>query len=119
MYRKDCGKRRNCLLQAISPFLTVFTKDLYCRLILLKPGLVWERVNSLPDHKNLHCSKFKAFADINLNLAQVMEFVFDRFENIVVNGKKCWLPAFSPFPTMFSKGFLCRVIKNRDSVVKG
>ena len=30
MVRKHCGKRRNCLLQAISPFPTVFSKDLYC-----------------------------------------------------------------------------------------
>ena len=29
--RKYCGKRRNCLLQAISPFPAVFQKDLYCR----------------------------------------------------------------------------------------
>ena len=29
--RKHCGKRRNCSLQAISPFPTVFSKDLYCR----------------------------------------------------------------------------------------
>ena len=26
--RKHCGKRRNCSLPAISPFPTVFTKDL-------------------------------------------------------------------------------------------
>ena len=32
--------------------------------------------------------------------------------------RKCWLPAFSPFPTMFSKGFLYRVVKSRDCVVK-
>ena len=30
-YRKHCGKRRNCSLRAISPFPTVFSKDLYCR----------------------------------------------------------------------------------------
>ena len=29
--RMHCGKRRNCLLRAISPFPTVFSKDLYCR----------------------------------------------------------------------------------------
>ena len=29
--RKHRGKRRKCLLQAISPFPTVFSKDLYCR----------------------------------------------------------------------------------------
>ena len=33
--------------------------------------------------------------------------------------RKCWLPAFSPFLTMFSKGFLFRVIKSLDCVVKG
>ena len=31
MGRKHCGKRRNCLLQAISPFPEVFSKDLYGR----------------------------------------------------------------------------------------
>ena len=29
--RKHCGKRRNCSLQAISPFPEVFSIDLYCR----------------------------------------------------------------------------------------
>ena len=32
--------------------------------------------------------------------------------------RKCWLPAFSPFPTMFSKGFLYRFLKSHDCVVK-
>ena len=31
--RKHCGKRRNCLLRAISPFPTVFSKDFYYRLV--------------------------------------------------------------------------------------
>ena len=31
--------------------------------------------------------------------------------------RKCWLPAFSPSPTMFSKGFFFRFFKNRDCVV--
>ena len=35
------------------------------------------------------------------NFAQTMEFFFQRFENIVGKRRKCWLPAFSPFPTMF------------------
>ena len=29
--RKHCGKRRNCSLRAISPFPTVFSKDLYSK----------------------------------------------------------------------------------------
>ena len=32
---------------------------------------------------------------------------------------KCWLPAFFPFPTMFSKGFFFQVAKSQDFVVKG
>ena len=41
MGRKYCGKRRNCLLQAIAPFPTVFSKDLCCKYV--KPGLIRER----------------------------------------------------------------------------
>ena len=29
--KKLCGEKRNCSLQAISPFPTVFSKDLHCR----------------------------------------------------------------------------------------
>ena len=32
--------------------------------------------------------------------------------------RKCWLPAFSSFPAMFSKGFFHGVVKSRDCVVK-
>ena len=39
------GKRRNCSLRAISPFPTVFSKDLYCRYVkiwaCLGMGLQW------------------------------------------------------------------------------
>ena len=44
----------------------------------------------------------------------MMIFVFDRVENIVGKGGKSWLPAFSVFPTMFSKGFLPLMVKCRD-----
>ena len=32
--------------------------------------------------------------------------------------RKCWLPAFSPFLTLFSKGFFPRGVKSRDYFVK-
>ena len=32
--------------------------------------------------------------------------------------RKCWLPAFSPFPKMFSKASFLRVIKSQDCVEK-
>ena len=46
MVRKHCGKRRNCSLRAISPFPTVFSKDLYCRHIK-NQGLFGKGLNGL------------------------------------------------------------------------
>ena len=37
--RKHCGKRRNCSLRAISPFTTVFSKDLYSRHVKMRACL--------------------------------------------------------------------------------
>ena len=47
-----------------------------------------------------------------------MKFILRRAENIVGKGEKCWLPAFSPFPTMFSKGFFLKVVKSQGCVEK-
>ena len=41
---KRCGKRRNCSLQAMSPFPTVFLKRLVPQ-TRKKQGLVWDWVN--------------------------------------------------------------------------
>ena len=35
-----------------------------------------------------------------------------------LTGKKTWLPTFSPFPMMFSKGLFLRVVKSRDCLVE-
>ena len=44
---KHCGERRYCLLQAISPFPTMFSKT--CRLFdTQKARLIWERVLDVP-----------------------------------------------------------------------
>ena len=32
--------------------------------------------------------------------------------------RNCWLPPFSPFPTVLSKGFLVSVVKSQNCVVK-
>ena len=32
--------------------------------------------------------------------------------------RKCWSPAFCPFPTMFSKGYFFRVVISLDCMVK-
>ena len=62
--------------------------------------------------------KFKAFANDALNVAKIIISVFYRLEHIVGRGENAGLPAFSPFPAMFSKGFFLRVVKSRDCVVK-
>ena len=67
--------------------------------------------NSLPNDNFLDWSKLKAFADDILNLAEKLKFVLARVENIVGERGNRWLPAFSPFPTMFSKSFFPRVSK--------
>ena len=63
--------------------------------------------NSLPNYKIFDRSKLKAFADDKINVTEKSKFVFGR------------VPAFSPFPVMFSKDFFLRVVKSRDCVVKG
>ena len=75
-------------------------------------------LNSLPSNKILGSSKLKAFADYKIKVIENLEFVLRRVENIVGKRKK-WLPAFSPFPTMFSIGFFLRGVKSRDCVVMG
>ena len=49
-----------------------------------------------------YCTIVNAFADVKLNIDKLMVFVRME-ENIVGKNKKCWLPAFSSFPTMFKK----------------
>ena len=52
----------------------------------------------------------------------MMVFILEQVENIVEKGEntgyQCWLPAFSPFPTMFSKGLLYRAVKSWGCDVK-
>ena len=68
-------------------------------------------VNSLPNDKILDWSKLKLFADNKIYVTAKMKFWGKA-------RKRCGLPAFSPFPTMVSEGFLYRVVKSRDCVVK-
>ena len=46
-----------------------------------------------------------------------MNFLRGRVENIVGKGENAGNPAFSPFFTMFSKGYFPRVVKSKDCVV--
>ena len=70
-------------------------------------------LNSIRHENILDLSKFKGFADVKI------------YMNLKLKGKKtlwkrrkCWLPAFSAFPTRFSKGFFFKVVKSQECVVK-
>ena len=63
-----------------------------------KKGLVNLATLSLPNDKILHVTNLEYN---KINVAQMLMSVFDRIENIVGKRRNCWLPAFSPFSTMF------------------
>ena len=69
-------------------------------------------LNSLQNDKILGWSKCQAFADDKLIVTLKQKFFSGWVENIVGNGEKCWLPAFSPFPAMFSKASFSGSLKS-------
>ena len=97
------GKREN----AGNYFYLVFENDF----ILFKDRMIlsFEKnkiiliiiLNTVPSEKFSALSKLKSFADDNFIVVQIVQSPFDRAENRVEKGEN----AFSPFPTMFSKGF--------------
>ena len=103
MSRKHCGKRRNCFSHSAFKRLTLQTLK---NQDLLRKGL------------NLDVTELKAFADNKLKVARMVLTIFHRVEN-TVKRRKCWLPAFTSYPTVFSKASFFRVVKSLDSVVKG
>ena len=80
----------------------------------LELGGVGERGFSLLNIKILNFVKFKPFADVkmNFNMAQKIISASERVKNSVGKGEKCWLPGFSPFPTLFSKAFFLRSLRS-------
>ena len=55
---------------------------------------------------NVALGEVKTVAVEKIKVFQKITYIFDRLENIVRKGEYCWLPAFSPFTTMFLKVFL-------------
>ena len=52
-------------------------------------------------------------------MAQMIGFLCDDSRKHCWRRRKCWLPAFSPFLTMFSNVFSIKVAKNLDCMAKG
>ena len=66
----------------------------------------------------LDCTILKAYADDKINLNEKIKTWFGKGRKHCGKRRKCSGPAFSPFPTVFSKAFSFRVIKIRNCVVK-
>ena len=62
--------------------------------------------------------KLESFADDKITVTEKLKFVLERVENIAGKGENAGYQHFLPFPTMFSKGFLYRVVESQDCVVK-
>ena len=81
--------------------------------------LYLQRFNSLPNDTLLDWSKLKAFADDKKKKCDSkIEICSGKERKHCGKRRKCWLPAFSPFPVMFSKFFYLRIVKSWDCVVK-
>ena len=74
--------------------------------------------STLPNDKKYDQFEFKEFEDNKLNITKKLKFVLGKSRKQCRKRRKCWLPAFSPFPTMFSRGLFIRVVKSKACVVK-
>ena len=86
-------QKLNCISLTYRDMTRPFAKFIYEHGTVMKPRSY--AMNSLPNDKILVLSKSEAFADNNLNSIQMMEFFFNRVENIFGKRRKCWLSAFS------------------------
>ena len=70
-------------------------------------------ISSLPNDKIVNWSKFKAFADYNINSNEQLKFDLERVENIVGNGENSGYQHFCLFPQCFQKASFSRSLKVR------
>ena len=74
--------------------------------------------NPEPNDKILAWSKWKGFADDKIYVNENLKFILWKGGKPCGKRRKCWLPAFYPFPIMFLNGSFFRVIKSQYCVVK-
>ena len=86
----------------------MFSKAHYVRVVEAKDYV--ERDNTLPNNKILDWSKFKAFADDKIIIAEMMISPTGGVENIVGKGESAGYQHFLLFQIMFSKAFFFRAI---------
>ena len=64
--------------------------------------------NPLPNDNILDRSKFKAFVEDNFSVIQMVQYFYDRVENIVGKGENAGYQHFPLFPQCFQKTFSSR-----------
>ena len=74
-------------------------------------------LNSLPNDKMIDWPKLKAFADDKIKILKMMNLSLIRLKTLWEK-EKMLVINICPFSTMFSMGFLPRVIKSQDCRVK-
>ena len=123
---KKLWEEEKMLITIFSPFPTMFSTlpklNFSCPLTFIvlsanASNFYQSKILSFGKISGFH--KLKAFAEDKLNVTQDIKVVFHRIENIVGKERKCWLPAFSSFPTMFSNGLFLQCVESRHFVVKG
>ena len=82
MGRKHYGKRRNCSLRSISPFPTVFSRDLNGRHVKIR--LVWERVDDL-ETRNLLKTLRKEEKMLVTSIVPFSHNVFYPFKSLITS----------------------------------
>ena len=80
--------------------------------------VVWESVNFFTKWQNCRPIQIQSICRWQNKWDTKTEIWSGKGRKNCGKRRKCWLPAFSPFPTVFSKGYCLRVIKSRDCVVK-
>ena len=119
VFWKHCGKRRNCSFpQCFLPIWRTFyhsyqIQNCYLQTILVWKILkfvVWEGVNSLPNEKKFRPVQIERICRWQNKCDSKIELYFVKGRKHCEKRRKCWLPAFSPFRTMFSRDFLYRVV---------
>ena len=66
---------------------------------------MFKRENPIPNNKVLAWSKLTAFAGNKIKIDEMMNLVFDKFENIVGNGENAGDQHFLLFPQCFQMTF--------------
>ena len=73
----------------------------------------------LQNNKILFWSKLRGLREDKSKMAETLEFILDKVENIVGKGENADCQHFLLFPQCFSKCCFSTIIKTRDCLVKG